>query len=290
MTVWHKQWFPCDLSHMYQKVQMLRRKEGSGDENFPWARELELGGMGGGCAQLRMRENIATVKQKVQEHKVGAGLIFICSYCLVFCCETFLLWFMLTLNSELFLLQPPESCDYRCVPDTCCFQILTESGLGSSNLTLVYVHGRDCCMWWQLLLTLCLCRLSGSPLCCQRSLTLLLTSPNSPCIPGTSLFLWPVWIYCSVVDRLMSHSDCTLIFAVLGYHFCYYHFLARVLAISAYYFLETLLALAVFVACAGLTQRLACLCIETMWKFVRFSLYFTGPPPQSYLLGGITYS
>lgn len=124
---------------------------------------------------------------------------FICSYCLVFCFETFLPWFVLTLNSELFLLQLPESCDYRCVPDTCCFQILTESGLGSPDLALVYVHGRDCCAKWQLLLLLCLCLLSGFSLCCQRSLMLLLMSPNKQ-----PLRYWHLTVPVTCVNVLFS--------------------------------------------------------------------------------------
>ena len=61
---------------------------------------------------------------------------------------TFLLWFVLTLNSELSLLQPPEYCDYRCVPPCLIPVAFTESVLGRPDLTLVYVQGVDGCVWY----------------------------------------------------------------------------------------------------------------------------------------------
>lgn len=61
---------------------------------------------------------------------------------------TFLLWFVLTLNSELSLLQPPEYCDYRCVPPCLIPVAVTESVLGRPDLTLVYVQGVDGCVWY----------------------------------------------------------------------------------------------------------------------------------------------
>lgn len=45
---------------------------------------------------------------------------------------------------------------YATMPGTCCFQILSESDLGSPDLLLYVhgVHGHDCWTWWQLLLLL----------------------------------------------------------------------------------------------------------------------------------------
>lgn len=87
---------------------------------------------------------------------------------------------------------------------------------------------------------LCLCRCSGSSLCCLRALMLLLVSPNSsilliyPGIPGTV----DVTTCVNVLVNGRQTSDLLRLYTnlvVLDYHFSNYHFLTRVLAISACY-------------------------------------------------------
>lgn len=118
----------------------------------------------------------------------GWGWVDCMPYCL-FCFEP---WFV---NSAS-LLQPPEHWLQVCsaMPDTCCFHSLSRT----SGVQTYPCHGvHESCTWRQLLLLLCLCRFSGSSLCCQRSLMLLVMSPNRDC-----LFILASLAPCTVSDTM----------------------------------------------------------------------------------------
>lgn len=173
-------------SHVPESPDVRRKALGW---EFSWARELELWGWG-----------VCTVENKRKYRRCQAwrqrtqGWSWVVFYMFLLPC--FLFWDILTLvHADLerrTVLTPATWVLWLQVcattPDTCCFQILTESVLGSPDLTLVYVQGVDGCvcgMWWQLLFLLRLCRFSGSSV-------LLTMSPDSqrlpvcPGIPGTS--------------------------------------------------------------------------------------------------------
>lgn len=194
-------------SHVPKSPDVRRKALGW---EFSWATELELWGWGV-CTVENERKISPLSSRKTKNTRLELGRFY------MFLMPCFLFWDILTLvraDLELRTVLTPATwvlwlqvC--ATMPDTCCFQILTESVLGSPDLTLVYVRGVDGCvcgMWWQLLFRLSLCRFSGSSV-------LLIMSPDSqrlpvcPGNPGTSHCFCDLCEYYSVVHKLMIHLD-----------------------------------------------------------------------------------